>query len=290
MPPYLDLYDGYRDLGRFDLPGHITTTKGIYRVGYALRQGGNGVVFNISQMQGFQQFNVPFALKIQKRLDASRIDRFDNELRVLQMCDHPRIARYRDHGDLDWNGRRVPWLVVSLGAENLRRHVDEHGPLPPDKLKSVGAQICDAIEHLHGHGFIHRDIKPENFVWENEQRTTILMIDFGTAKRLGEDVSARPLDNFTQAMEFVGPVFFSSPELIAYASDKNHPVGVHSDFFQIGKLLWYLGMRRISAGVPSAHLCPFGGAFRQLVLELIADEPNERIPNLATIRNRISNL
>ena len=110
------------------------------------------------------------------------------------------------------------------------------------------------------------------------------MIDFGIAKRLGEDVSARPMDTFTQVKEFVGPVFFSSPELIEYATNKRHQVDTRSDIFQVGKLLWFLGTGKISAGVPSKKECPAGGKLRDVVLQMIDDDPDSRLQTMAEVQ------
>jgi len=114
-----------------------------------------------------------------------------------------------------------------------------------------------------------------------------LMIDFGIAKRVNEDVSARPMDEFTRQGEFVGPVFFSSPELIAYAEDHSYPVDHRSDIFQLGKVIWYLTTGAISAGVPSRRQCPFGGRLHGLVLNLLADSPDDRPGSTADVEREL---
>jgi eukaryotic-like serine/threonine-protein kinase len=98
--------------------------------------------------------------------------------------------------------------AMELGERNLREHVQQHGPLECVHLVRVAMQMCEAVSHLHDRGVIHRDLKPDNFVWDGEERGAIKMIDFGIAKLAGEDVSGRPLDQFTKSLEFVGPVFF----------------------------------------------------------------------------------
>ena len=45
-------------------------------------------------------------------------------------------------------------------------------------------QMLEAIEQLHGRGYIHRDVKPSNFVMgRGKTRTQVYMVDFGLAKQ-----------------------------------------------------------------------------------------------------------
>lgn len=116
------------------------------------------------------------------------------------------------------------------------------------------------------------------------------MIDLGIAKRVDEDVSARPLDRFTTQQEFVGPVFFSSPELIAYASDKSQPVDRRSDLFQLGKVLWFLATGRIAAGIPFRRDCPADGKIWDIVMGLLPDNPSDRPNHASDVRLALSRI
>jgi eukaryotic-like serine/threonine-protein kinase len=117
-----------------------------------------------------------------------------------------------------------------------------------------------------------------------------MMIDFGIAKRTGEDVSGRPMDTFTKVAEFVGPVFFSSPELIEYAKDKSFQVDHRSDIFQLGKVVWYLATGKVSAGIPSKRECPAGGRLREIVIDAIDDDPDQRPKSARDIHERVAKI
>lgn len=219
------------------------------------------------------------------------MDRFNNEVRVLKELNSPYVSAYTASGQVSvtpqvagTQNEVIPWVAMQLGGSNMRQHVEDAGPLTLAQLKSITYGMCAAVEHLHTNGFIHRDIKPDNFVWRGAANTAPLMIDFGIAKRQGEDVSGRPMDTFTRVTEFVGPVFFSSPELIEYAKDKSYPVDYRSDIFQLGKVLWYLGTGKVSAGSPSRKECPAGGKLRELVLEMIDDDPDCRPQKLSEVQ------
>lgn len=95
------------------------------------------------------------------------------------------------------------------------------------------------------------------------------------------------MDALTRNNEFVGPLFFSSPELIAYANDKSYPVDHRSDLFQMGKVLWYIATSQISAGIPPARKCPLGGAFYGIVTNLLSDDPNDRPASAEIVREKL---
>lgn len=287
---YIELSNAGRSLGRFELPDYIRSSSSIYKLNFAALGGGNGVVFNGNKMASIGARGEPCAIKLLRQQGAARLDRFNNEIRVLKALSSPYIAQYHDDGTVrvtsqgdQSSPQDVRWLAMELGGANMRQHVEREGPLDLDGLKKAASDIFAAVAHLHAAGFIHRDIKPDNFVWKTGANPALLMIDFGIAKRFGEDVSARPMDTFTQVREFVGPVFFSSPELIEYAANKMHPVDHRSDIFQVGKLLWFLATGKISAGIPSKRDCPAGGRLRDLIVRMIDDDPESRPQDISLL-------
>lgn len=290
---FIELYSSGKRLGQFDLPNSLTGVEGhLFELRGAAQGGGNGVVFRASPRGALADNDgiVDCALKFLRQQDSARIDRFANEARILQDLDHENIVQYFDQGTIVLGDHNVPWVAMELGESNLRRHVQQVGPLDIATLKVVARQMCEAVAYLHDQGYIHRDLKPDNFVWDGERDGSIKMIDFGIAKRLQEDVSARPLDQFTQHQEFVGPVFFSSPELVAYSMDKSHPVDQRSDIFQVGKCLWFLGTGVITAGIPARRKCPVGGRLHALVHQLLSDDPDERLQTMREVAAAVGDL
>lgn len=286
---YIDLTDDTY-LGRFDLPPSVAPANGAaFTLGYAIRQGGNGVVFAAYRGARKVTGGPDCAVKFLKRLDPQRRDRFDNEVRILEELVHPGISSHFGHGAVQLAPElTVPWVAMDLGGHNLREQVDNNGPLNRQLLLPVATQICAAVEYAHSRSLIHRDIKPDNFVWTGPQ--SIKMIDFGIAKFVGEDVTGRPLDEFTKVTEFVGPALYSSPELLAYARDKKHVVDHRSDIFQVAKVLWFLATGRVSAGIPAQRLCPFGGKLWDALIQCFSDDPDDRPSSAADIRTALAGL
>lgn len=289
MPAFIDLTDCGKWVGTFELPDEVEGKDGQkFRLIRAIRKGGNGIVFQAARV-GTDPFEL-VAVKMLRQCESSRVDRFHNEIRILKELDHPRITKCFDEGELQLDGAVVPWVAIELGGVNLRDHVERAGRLSPYKFMRVAGEACAALSHVHARSIIHRDIKPDNFVWDPDPNGSVKMIDFGIAKRVDEDVSARPMDQFTKQMEFVGPVLYSSPELIAYSRNKTHPVDHRSDIFQLGKVLWFLATGKVSAGVPSTRDCPFGGALHAIVLSTLQDEPGERFPSVDEVLRKLEDL
>jgi len=292
MPPWINLSDGGYVIGEYDLPDTVTGEAGFtFRLTYAVRAGGNGVVFCGQALNHRHQIPELCAVKFLRQRDSKRMDRFNNEIRIMSQLRHERIASYFDRGTVEVApDLSVPWVAMELGGPNLQDHVRKQGVLTLGQLVWIGSEICQAINQLHTMSLIHRDIKPANFVWAGETTRHIKMIDFGIAKYVGEDVSARALDDFTQDNEFVGPAFYSSPELIAYKTNKQHPVTSKSDMFQLGKVLWFLGTGIISAGVPTKTKCPAEGKLWEVVMSLIDDDPQSRVASAMDIARSLEAL
>ena len=184
---FVDLFESGRSLGKFDVPAYIPgNAAGCgFSLGPAIKTGGNGVVFQATEVVNRKPIGPPCAVKILKQLSRPRIDRFANEVRVLQDLASPYISKFLDAGEIvveskEGEQRTVPWAAMHLGGANMRQHVEANGPLKLHHLKSITHGMTAAIEHLHQKGFIHRDIKPENFVWRSTGNTTTpMMIDFG---------------------------------------------------------------------------------------------------------------
>ena len=277
---WIKLRERGREIARLDLPHRLQgPDQSTFELRRAVREGGNGLVFEARHYSRDGNLLRTCAVKFLKERDETRIDRFQNEIRVLESLKSEKISEFYGSGSIQLERYEVPWMAMELGGRNLREYIQHAGPLDRDRLVPILSQILVAIKHVHDAGFIHRDVKPANFVFEENSKADIIMIDFGIAKRTEEDVSGRPLDNFTKHMEFVGPVFVSSPELIAYASDKSVDVDHRSDLFQFGKVAWFLATGRISAGVPSKKACPFDGRLWELVMALLADDPSDRPPS-----------
>ena len=197
-----------------------------YQVVAEIGRGGMAAVYGATRdVHGSEQ---PVAIKLLRAALTSPIERerFLNEQRILARLQHTNIATLLDVGFVD--GR--PYMVL----ERVQgRPIDQCLSVGREQISAIldaFDQVCDAVMLAHQHLVIHRDIKPSNVLIDDEGR--VKLIDFGIAKML-EGAS------WDSAPTLTG----SSPLTLRYASPEQllgEPVGVASDVYQLGLLLYQL--------------------------------------------------
>ena len=157
-----------------------------------------------------------------------------------------------------------------------------------------GAQILDAVDHMHTRGVIHRDLKPENILLNDKMHVKIT--DFGTAKILGKNTSrdrsgsttGDPLNGAEsdRAVSFVGTAEYVSPELLL---DKNACKA--SDLWAFGCIIYqllagrppfkakneYYTFQKI-VGLEYTYPDGFPDVAKDLVDRLLVRDPAKRLP------------
>ncbi len=109
--------------------------------------------------------------------DADRLQRFEQEARVLSTLSHPNLLAIYDVGSQDG----LHYLVSEfLEGQALRDRMGAT-PLPQRKASEYALQVASGLAAAHDKGIVHRDLKPENiFVTTNDH---VKILDFGLAKQ-----------------------------------------------------------------------------------------------------------
>ncbi|MBA9008042.1 serine/threonine-protein kinase [Thermomonospora cellulosilytica] len=119
-----------------------------------------------------------------------------------------------------------PWLVTAyVPGPSLQEAVEEHGPLPPPAVRTLGAGLAEGLAAIHSAGLVHRDLKPGNVLLAADGPR---IIDFGIAR--ATDFTALTADG-----AMLGTAGFMAPEQVT----GSRTVGPPGDVFALGAVLAY---------------------------------------------------
>ncbi len=224
----------------------------------------------------------PVAVKV-FRLDADPVHaaRIENEARTLASVQHPALVSVYDAGT--WrpeDGSEVPYLVMELVDGPTLDECCLGGTLAVQEVTDIGAELADALAHVHSRGIVHRDVKPANILLDRDRRPKLT--DFGIARLVD---SAR----HTQTGITIGTAAYLSPEQISGSE-----VAPPSDVYSLGLvLLEALTGHREYAGVsvetalarlerPPVVPPDLPDPLRPLLLAMTARDPQDR-PSAAEV-------
>ncbi|MFJ7194445.1 MULTISPECIES: serine/threonine-protein kinase [unclassified Streptomyces] len=120
----------------------------------------------------------------------------------------------------------IPWVATGyVAGPPLSATVAEHGPLPENAVRTLGAGLGEALAAVHGQGVIHRDVKPSNVLLALDGPR---LIDFGIAHAIGATAS------LTSTGVSVGSPGYMAPEQI-----RGTDISGAADVFSLGAVLVY---------------------------------------------------
>ncbi|MFJ2898106.1 serine/threonine-protein kinase [Streptomyces sp. NPDC087218] len=120
----------------------------------------------------------------------------------------------------------IPWVATGyVAGPPLSAAVAEHGPLPENAVRTLGAGLGEALAAVHAQDLIHRDVKPSNVLLALDGPR---LIDFGIARALGATAS------LTSSGVSVGSPGYMAPEQI-----RGVDVSGAADVFSLGAVLAY---------------------------------------------------
>ena len=205
------------------------TRLGPYEILAPLGAGGMGEVYRardtrLDRMVAVKILPESFAS------DRERLDRFQQEAKILSALNHPNLLAIFDVGSQ--NG--LHFLVSEFLEGKTLRELLEAGPLPQRRISEYSLQIARGLAAAHEKGIVHRDLKPENIFVLRDERAKIL--DFGLAKQAAVAAAADATmtsPNRTLAGTVLGTAGYMSPEQV-----RGEPVDHRSDLFSFGTILY----------------------------------------------------
>ena len=166
--------------------------------------------------------------------DKRRMQRFQQEARLVSALNQPNILTIFEFGEID----SLHFLASEyVEGKTLRQYLGGKR-LPLSEVLDVSLQICAALEAAHEARIVHRDIKPENVMIRNRDHI-VKVLDFGLAK--GTEVAsvthATDSEVATQfktaAGTILGTVNYMSPE-----QAQGYPVDERTDLWSTGVVIY----------------------------------------------------
>jgi len=214
---------------------------GRFRVEGEIARGGMGVVLQATDVE----VGLPVALKLARPELAQFSDvvkRFEREVEILLMLDHPSVVRLYGHGVLD-DGTFYMALEL-LKGETLKDRLARVGPMEPRELAPIVRGLCEGLEHVHARGIVHRDLKPGNVFLpiSRSQAQSVKLVDFGIS--LGSRCA-----RLTITGEVLGTPRYMAPEQLSGTIDLDG----RTDVYGVGLVLYeaLTGIRAFRTSDPS---------------------------------------
>ena len=223
-----------------------------YEIIKKIGEGGYGKIYKVKNKESGD-------IRAMKQILKSKIpdiEKFQNEIKILSMVDHPNIVRLFEVIEDDKYFNLFQELCT--GGELLSK---VQKPLKEKEIAKIFKQIMSAIAYCHEKGIVHRDMKLENILFATESEDSpIKIIDFGLSVLLGKkDVKENEVTDlkkygFKRMTTKVGTIYYMSPEVIKGNYDEK------CDIWACGVILYTL-----LAGYP-----PFNGQTDKDIYNMIS--------------------
>ncbi|MFQ3650811.1 MAG: serine/threonine-protein kinase [Gemmataceae bacterium] len=275
----------------------IGSRLGSWQIEAELGRGGMGTVYRASRVCGTGAGQAAVkVLAAELAMEVGFQQRFQREITILEQLDHPNIVRFYESGQ----ERNRFWYAMELidgpTYEALR---DERGRVPWPEVLDLAWQIAPALKHAHDRGVIHRDLKPSNLMRSSVPEDPTLLpriklTDFGISSLFA-----------SQHLTVTGGVI-GTPEYLSPEQAAGKPVTKKSDLYSLGVVLYTLIVghtpfqgepvdllhkhRYAQFDRPGRIIADLPPDLDEIICQLMAKDPSERIPDAGVLFRRLDSL
>lgn len=209
-----------------------------FRVIDVLGYGALGVVYRAEQPRLRREVAIKSIMPDRIR-ETNVLARFQQEGAAIGRLQHPNIVSAYDSGTHKHRFYLVMELVRGI---DLRRRLDERGPLETATAVSIARQVASGLDHALSQGIIHRDIKPGNLILTDAATgfglpdgvPLVKIADFGLA-RLTSQSESEDATQLTMAGSALGTPMYCAPEQLS-----GDPVDHRADIYALGTTLLHM--------------------------------------------------
>jgi serine/threonine-protein kinase len=263
---------------------------GPYHLRERIGTGGMGEVY----LAEHQLMKRPCAIKLirpSSAADPRALARFEREVRTTAQLSHWNTVEVYDYGRTE--DGTFYYVMEYLPGLSFAELVEQHGPLPAERVIHLLRQACQALREAHGMGLVHRDIKPANmFAAERGGLHDVTkLLDFGLAKRKVE----APAMQLSHHGTITGSPLYMSPEqasgmradqrsdIYALGAVAYYLLTAHAPFSGDNALSVMIAHARDAAPPPTLLRDDIPADLERVVLKCLAKDPADRYPDAASL-------
>ena len=186
-----------------------------------INSGGFGKVYLAREITS----NIEYAIKEISTQNYSNetLYNMSREYLILKEMSHKNIIKF--HTFFTYDNKFYIVMDYARGGE-LSTLLEGNKKLSEEKAKYIFKQIYNAVCYIHGKNIIHRDLKPNNILFLDEEKTHIVIIDFG--------ISGIANGNQREKIK-AGTVKYLPPEML---SGKEFSSNTKLDMWALGVILY----------------------------------------------------
>ena len=186
-----------------------------------IKSGGFGKVFLAREVSSNKEYAIK-QISIQN-FSNETLYNISREYMILKEMTHKNIVKF--HTFYTYDNKFFTVMDYAKGGE-LSSLLEEKNKLSEEEAKLIFKQIYNAVCYIHGKNIIHRDLKPNNILFLDEERTHVVIIDFG--------ISGFANGNNREKIK-AGTVKFLPPEML---SGKEFSSNTRLDMWSLGIILY----------------------------------------------------
>ena len=261
-----------------------------YEIKHLVGTGGMGAVYLARDLDLDEEVAIK-TLRSDFLATAESIDRFKREIKLARRISHRNVVRTHDFGD--W--KELFFLTMEyVEGITVRELLNQRGSLEVSSTIAIGRQLADSLKVAHDMDVIHRDIKPQNLLVDTDG--VLKVMDFGVARL------AQGSPGTTEVGMLLGTPLYMPPEQLL-----SEDVDARVDLYATGVVLYecltgrlpHTGATPVQLVAQVLHKAPtppdeinrsVSPALSQLVMDLLAKDPDDRVPDAAVLLERLGAL
>ena len=209
----------------FDLLSVYKSSNNFYQYEFIrpIKSGGFGNIFLAKEIGTNEEYAVK-EINVQN-FSSENLYNISRESLILKDMSHINIIKF--HSFFIYNNKFYIVMDYARGGELLSLLASKTR-LKEEQAKFIFRQIYNAVHYIHSKNIIHRDLKPNNILFLNEEKTHIIIIDFG--------ISGLANGNQKESIK-AGTELYLPPEVIA---GKEFSSSTKIDMWALGIILYQM--------------------------------------------------